>query len=543
MIPNIVDGGDTAGLMRYLVGPGRSNEHENAHLVAGDPVIMDRFEGWKSLSLAQAGEIAGMIDRLMRANDVQVTGPIRKFNPESGKTEIVDRGANHVWHCSLSLPPRAGRLDDETWAKIAGDFMDEMGFTEASGKAPCRWVAVRHGVSKNGGDHIHIAANIVRGDGTKWSSWQDWTKAHRACNALEHKYGLEVIESREHNRGSRCDTPTELRQAKREGRPFTTRAMLETRVRAAATSSASEAEFVRSVRGLGVRIRPRFAKGRTDVVVGYSVALHASAEPNSPQRWYSGSSLARDLTLPRLRDRWADTPHDAQAAADEWRAAWQGIPARRRERPYDEREFRASTDALAIHHDVFSTVDPFDPIALADATQDVAGLLSAAALQPGIDQAHARLYSRAARSLGRHAQLKTRAPRLAPTRDPFTHAARLLLTTSHPRSTAARAAAMLDEMTAFARSVANLHRAAAQAQTAAMIERDLAGVFTLVNSPTLDPQLARVYELSQATFSAGPAQTFRRRAATSTRIPSSTASEPAAMQRARNSASQSGHTR
>ena len=35
MIPNIVTGGDTGGLMRYLVGPGRANEHENPHVIAG----------------------------------------------------------------------------------------------------------------------------------------------------------------------------------------------------------------------------------------------------------------------------------------------------------------------------------------------------------------------------------------------------------------------------------------------------------------------------------------------------------------------------
>lgn len=520
MIPNIVDGGDTAGLMRYLVGPGRANEHENAHLVAGDPVIMDRFEGWESLTLAQAGEIAGMVDRFMRANDVHVTGPIRNFDPETGKTEIVDRGANHVWHCSLSLPPRAGRLDDETWAKIASDFMAEMGFTEASGKAPCRWVAVRHGVSTNGGDHIHIAANIVRGDGTKWSSWQDWTKAHRACNMLEHKYGLEVLESREHNRGSRCDTPAELNAAKRAGRPETTRAMLETRVRAAAAGAANEAEFVRSVRELGVRIRPRFAKGRTDVVLGYSVALHSTPSSGQSVRWYSGSSLARDLTLARLRDRWADTPDGAQAAVTQWQQAWQGVPVRRRERPTDDREVRASAEALRLYRDAFSRIDPYDPVALADATQDVAGLLSAAAMQPGLDAQTAHTYSHAARSLGRHAQLKTRPARLSPRRDAFTHASQLLMSTTRPRSEAARAAAMLDEMTAFARSVANLHRVAAQAQTAAMIERDLANLFTVVNSLAIDPQLARVRELAGA--GVNPRWPFGPAGHTSTHKPPST---------------------
>ncbi|MBB6335440.1 relaxase/mobilization nuclease domain-containing protein [Schaalia hyovaginalis] len=442
-----------------------------------------------------------MIDRYMNVLSEHPTGAIRNFNPETGTTEIVDRGPNHVWHCSLSLPPRAGLLDDETWRKIAQDFMDEMGFTEASGKPPCRWVAVRHGTSKNGGDHIHIAANIVRADGTKWSRWWDWKNAGRACNTLEHKYGLEVIESREHNRGARADTPHELNAAKRAGRPETTRAMLETRVRAAAAGAANEAEFVRSVRELGVRIRPRFAKGRTDVVLGYSVALHTDAATAEATRWYSGTSLARDLTLARLRGRWAVTPEGAQAAVDEWRAAWRGEPARRRERPYDARAFQASAQALRAHRDAFSRIDPTDPVALADATQDLAGLLSAAAMQPDLDATQAREYSRAARALGRHAQLKSRPPRLSPTRTPFTHAARLFLTTSKPKSDAARAAALLDDMTAFARSLANLHRAAQQAQTAAMIERDLATLFAHANSPALDPQLARIKELAAASGS------------------------------------------
>lgn len=362
--------------------------------------------------------------------------------------------------------------------------------------------------SKNGGDHIHIAANIVRADGTKWSPWRDQVIAHRACNTLEHKYGLEVIESREHNRGARADTPTELNAAKRAGRPETVRAMLETRVRAAATGASSEAEFVRSVRELGVRIRPRFAKGRTDVVLGYSVALHTDAAPGEATRWYSGTSLARDLTLARLRDRWEDTPEGAQAAVDEWRDAWKGVPIRRRERPYDERAFQASAQALRAHRDVFSRIDPADPIALADATQDLAGLLSAAAMQPDLDSTQAREYSRAARALGRHAQLKRRDPRPSPTRKPFTHASRLLLSTTRSRSDAARAAAMLNEMTAFARALANLHRVAQQAQTAAMIERDLADLFALVNSPTRDPRLARVRKLATAT---GQPDAVRRR--------------------------------
>ena len=68
----------------------------------------------------------------------------------------------HVWHCSLSLRAEEGQLSDERWAAIAGDFVEGMGFTEASGRAACRWVAVRHGLSTAGNDHVHLVVDLVR---------------------------------------------------------------------------------------------------------------------------------------------------------------------------------------------------------------------------------------------------------------------------------------------------------------------------------------------------------------------------------------------
>ena len=43
MIAAIGEGGNSAGLMQYLVGPGRANEHTSPHLVAGSEVIMRRW--------------------------------------------------------------------------------------------------------------------------------------------------------------------------------------------------------------------------------------------------------------------------------------------------------------------------------------------------------------------------------------------------------------------------------------------------------------------------------------------------------------------
>ena len=204
MIPNIVTGGDTGGLMRYLVGPGRANEHENPHVIAGSRDIVRKWGDWETISVSQASEIATRLDAYMHETGTFPTGKVRRFNPATGVVEWNGEiEANHVWHCSLSLSPEEAALGDEVWGRIASDFMDEMGFTGSDGKASCRWVAIHHGSAKNGGDHIHIAANVVREDGTKWSPWYDQRKAQRACNVLEHRYGLLVVESRERGRTER----------------------------------------------------------------------------------------------------------------------------------------------------------------------------------------------------------------------------------------------------------------------------------------------------------------------------------------------------
>ncbi|GMA42455.1 hypothetical protein GCM10025883_45000 [Mobilicoccus caccae] len=62
--------------------------------------------------------------------------------------------------------------------------------------------------------------------------------------------------------------------------------------------------------------------GTTDVITGYSVA----SRPADGERpiWYGGGQMGRDLTLPRLREGWPDTPTGATDAAAEWQAAGRG---------------------------------------------------------------------------------------------------------------------------------------------------------------------------------------------------------------------------
>ena len=160
MIPNITRGTRVVGLMTYLVKEGRANEHTEQHLVAGDHAIMARH-GYAVLDVAAAREIGIALDTPRLAYGVDVTRQARIEDPQTGELH-TERVPADVWHCSLSLHADEGQLSDEQWGTIAQQFVDRMGFTEESGKAACRWVAVRHGLSKNGNDHVHIAVSLVR---------------------------------------------------------------------------------------------------------------------------------------------------------------------------------------------------------------------------------------------------------------------------------------------------------------------------------------------------------------------------------------------
>lgn len=474
MIPNIVTGGDTGGLMRYLVGPGRANEHENPHVIAGSRDIVRKWGAWETISVSQASEIATRLDAYMHETGTFPTGKARRFNPATGAVEWNGEiEANHVWHCSLSLSPEEAALGDEVWGRIASDFMSEMGFSGTDGKAPCRWVAIHHGSAKNGGDHIHIAATIVREDGTKWTPWYDQRRAQKACNVLEHRYGLLVVESREHARGSRCDSAAAQNAAKRAGTSRTDRAVLEERLRAAATAAASEADFVRRARRLGVRLHPRFASGRIDIVVGYSAALRT--ENGQQTRWWGGGRIARDLTLTQLRTRWQDTPSSALEAVE----AWKGHYPKRA--PYDGPLWQDRLRALEHFRTHLDRLSPTDHVGLANAAADIAGLLHAQAITARTTGGRDML-ERAAVQVGRCAQLKTRPADKRLVDVGARMASDLALSIAAATNPRMAAIALAHATVDLVHTIAELHEAAGQAATAAAIERDARAMYERANT-------------------------------------------------------------
>lgn len=302
------NGHDMGGLAVYATGPGKANEHTNPHLVASSGTLAVEYAG-----LDMADWQAGAARELGRI----LEGAWREAHAGRERAAQGDvRG--HVFHASLSLRADEGQLDATTWGNIARDYVEAMGFTEASGKAGCEWAAFHHGASKNGNDHIHVAVCLVREDGTWASDFQSKIRSQRIARDLENKYGLRPLHDSTQDRGLPGVSRAEIEKAAAFGRQEPERVRLARVVRAAAASATNESEFVAGVLDRGARIRPRFATGGREAVVGYSVALRPEDGQAEP-RWFGGGKLAKDLTLPALRGRWGTTPEETSAALPVWR--------------------------------------------------------------------------------------------------------------------------------------------------------------------------------------------------------------------------------
>lgn len=491
-MPNITRGGRMQGLVAYLAGPGRAggNEHSDPHLVAGDATIM-YSHGGQQLDAFAAQEIADALDQPRVVFGTQVTVPDRRGAQLMLEPAQLPRRAAHVWHCSLSLHADEGVMSDETWGQIAERFVAKMGFVDAADEAPCRWMALRHGVSKiNGNDHVHVVVSLVREDGTQVKAWNDRPNAQRACGELEREFGLQVLESRDVGRGARHSVPAERATASarrpsaeaprrdehaRSDGPqardvLTDRERLERTVRACSAAACDEAEFVRRVVGAGVRIRPRYATGRTDVVEGYSVAMRTARDV--PASWYGGGRLARDLTLPRLRADWPDTPQSASAAVAEWNAAGDHQrPARpgREAQPVDPATWReCATDVARLRHQLQGV--PLDDRATwARVAHDAAGAFAAWSLQvegsPGPLADTARVLARSA-SLRAYETASPRRP-LVSTRS----VAALLSSAGRGGLGPVAEAALMLQLANTARALRDAHRAAGEAQRASELNK------------------------------------------------------------------------
>ena len=101
-------------------------------------------------------------------------------------------------------PPRPGRTascrtqSGPRWRKEA---MSRLGFEASGHQAACRWVAVRHGRSSAGNDHVHVVVDLVREDGKVASTGNDFKRLSALCADMERRYGLSAVEGRANKDG------------------------------------------------------------------------------------------------------------------------------------------------------------------------------------------------------------------------------------------------------------------------------------------------------------------------------------------------------
>lgn len=409
MIPNVVKGGDMRGLLRYLVDtdPERThNVHSNPHVIGGDSFVM-AWHGAEELDKDSAGEISEYLDEPRKRWGTEVRAKVTEVDETTGKRVTSWRDQN-VWHCSLSLRSDERTVSDDEWSAITQDFMNDMGFTEASGKVPARWVAIHHGVSKDGNDHVHIAASMVREDGTRWDGrWRDFQRAQDSCRDLERKYGLQVVAGREAGLSPRGEKAAEQNRAQREGRSDVISVELAHRIRSAAVASATEDEWIRRCRKADVVLKPRYARGSTAVVVGYQAAL--KSDGRGRLLFYGGQKLGKDLSLPRVRELFdSPTIEQADAASAEWQAAAKGQPPVGTGRETWAIKSAASVkaaEALAEQADSLARIDPNDHAAWGNVARDASGALSSWAR---FDPDNREDLNAAARQVARSAQVRRR---------------------------------------------------------------------------------------------------------------------------------------
>ncbi|MGH8999299.1 MAG: hypothetical protein ACRDY7_07905 [Acidimicrobiia bacterium] len=147
-------GQDAAGLVRYLFGPGKANEHTDPRVVAG----------WDSPTVL--------------GPPVTARG-LRDPRPLIGGLNLMLAAAEHpakcVWHCSLRAAPGDRALSDAEWADVAAEVMDRTGLAARGDDGGCRWVAVRHAE-----DHVHLVVTLARQDGQRAALHNDFYRVGEA---------------------------------------------------------------------------------------------------------------------------------------------------------------------------------------------------------------------------------------------------------------------------------------------------------------------------------------------------------------------------
>ena len=412
------------GLIYYLFGPGRREEHTDPHIVAG----------WR-----HPAELEPPLRTDGRRDFRRLLGLLNQPHAAMGSWGL----ARPVWHCSMRADPNDKMLSDDEWAQIAGDVMQRTGLAPSGQEDDAvRWVAVRHG-----DDHIHIVAMLARQDGRRPRVSNDRYRVREACLAAEQRYGLRRTAPADRT-AARRPSRAESEKCARRGLAEAPRVTLRRQVSTAAGAAADEHEFFARLRQSGVLVRTRRSSRYAGQVTGYAVALPGDTNATGSPVWYGGGKLAADLTLPKLRRRWGSgRSTDNTFTAAERSAVWDHVA-------------RVADDA-SIQIRMLARTDPASAADEAWAAADTLHV-AAAALGNRILRQAADAYDRAARAA------YGRVPAPTPTGSSLRRAARLLAAYGYITSDPSfRPIVLITRLAALVEAVAELRQAQEHAAQAA----------------------------------------------------------------------------
>ncbi|MEE1812986.1 relaxase/mobilization nuclease domain-containing protein [Streptomyces sp. BE133] len=300
MVPDVSTGSDTRGLIVYLFGPGRRDEHTDPHIVAA----------WDMAGAPDPGrDPAATYSQLAKRLDHHVDLRTRELG---GK-----KPPQHVWHCPVRTAPGDRYLTDAEWAEVARRIVHATGIAPEGDDKACRWIAVRHA-----DDHIHIMATTVRADGRRPRTHHDGQRAQAECRKIEAEFGLRRLKSGDLT-APRTPTGAERAKAERQGQTVTARQWLREQAYAVAAAVRTEADYFTVLQSLGIKVKTRLGP-ETGNVIGYSLAAPGDTNAAGEPVWYGGSKLAPDLSINRLLERLpdqevADRPRYLADPAEPWR--------------------------------------------------------------------------------------------------------------------------------------------------------------------------------------------------------------------------------
>jgi hypothetical protein len=477
VITAVKKGSRTRGLVEYLFGPGRAEEHTDQRIVAA---WSGAWEGLECPDEVQRALLAAELDAPLET----LRGLVGERAP-----------ARHVYHLSISNHGDDRTLTDDEWAVVAHTVAERLGFTETDTRAGVRWVAVHHGAASEGRGHIHLQATLVREDGRAVHLSNDYRVLRAVATEMRERFGLEV-RTREMGAGTPPLSRVEV-QRQVQTRQESDREKLRRTVRACATAARTESEFLAMAGEHGVIVRPRWDTGTgRSAVVGYSVARPSTPGSGEDLVWFGGGKLGRDLTLPALRAGWTADP----GAVAAWRVvdgpATVRKPASARRAPGltpggDTQEVAA---ARAVHQvrEALRAVPVGDAQAWSAAARDGAGVLAAAA-QGRTGGTWGRV-GQAAHALGAAVE-KTPGRHVGPSvgEGGLQSAARAMLTVAAATTEGAGTAVLLTQVLRLSESIAEAHAQAGRlvlARAAALsAERNVAALARVGGPRELGPVL------------------------------------------------------